>query len=317
LRREYFGVSFPQSAHCTLEKITEAYVSHFYATRGYTAAEERGDTNRSRSNGRTAVFAIRRQIDELVEAEYVANGSPVAAERAPPDTHMRRSFTEEAQPSHWDIEERHAFRVFGPPAGALSPFWSNEWNQHRQSTSTGAFAGRATTNGRQVSADAAAQSGTPIVFPGTVGDLRQVVGTGRGRSAVTSNLNNSDLIAADQRRQVLAVGLDRLNATAVHQNAVALWNSLNNQRAQEVTQMQMAITAAESIPGFNIDDLASMRASLVSRARAPFPPAPLPLVIPVSVSPVRFSKGGCCHHHHHHHTNFSTGTSTNCCNIAK
>ncbi len=284
MRREYFGVRFAQSDLCTVEKITEAHVSHFYATRGYTAAEQVGDTNRFRANGRGARFAIRRQIDELVEAEYVVNGGPVsiAGNRAPPDTHLRRSFSEEAQPSHWDLAERHAFRVFGPPAGALTPFWSNEWNEHRQSTNNGAFVGRATTNERQVAADEAAQSGNPAVFPGSVGNLNEVVGTGRGRSA---NLNNSN--PSNQRREVLAAGLDRLNATAVHQNSVALWNSLNNQRAQEVAQLQMAITAAESIPGFCTTELAAMRLSLISRARSPFAPAPLPLVIPV-----RFSKGG-------------------------
>jgi hypothetical protein len=124
-----------------------------------------------------------------------------------------------------------------------------------------------------------------MVFPGSVGDLRQVVGAGRGRSAVASPANSSNPSA---RQELLAAGLDRLNATAVHQNAVAYWNSLNNQRAQELAQLQMAITAAELIPGFCATDMAAMRSSLVSRARAPFAPAPLPLVIPV-----RFSKGGC------------------------
>jgi len=281
LRRDYFGVEFAQSGHCTREQVEEAHVNHFYATRGYSIGEQRADTRMYRANGRGAQHAIRRSIDELVAAEFSHGaGEPVAAGRAPPDGRLRQSFTEEAQPAHWDIEERHVFRVLGPPSGALSPFYSDEWNQYRQSSNTGAFAGRMTTAARQTAADTAAANGSPQVFAGSVGNLTQV-GQGRASSSNRNAVPTEVPSVRVRQREDLNANFENLNERAANQNAVAHWNALNNARAQELAQLQMAITAATSIDGFDPAELRRMNVAMIARATAPHIPPPPPPSMPV------------------------------------
>ena len=301
LRRDFFGVDFAQREYCTRDKIVEAHVDHFYATRGYSIGEQRADTRNHRANGRGARTAIRNSIDELVAAEFSHGaGEPVAAERAPPDGRLRQSFTEEAQPAHWDIEEKHAFRVFGPPSGALAPFFSDDWNQHRQSTHIGAFAGRATTAARQEVVDAAAAGGNSIVFPGTVGNLLHQAGQGRASASAPRNTVQAEISSRVRQRDDLNANFENLNERAANQNEIAHWNSLNNQRAQEITQLQMAITAASAIPSFNAATLQTMNENLIARATAPFSPPPAPPRVLVRncrcLDSITTTKRTCTHH---------------------
>jgi hypothetical protein len=94
LRTAWYGIDCEQSDFCTLERIREAYTSHFYATRGYSQIEQQADTSLFRRNGRTAQSSIHRQITELVAAEFELNGEPVRQEHAPCDQQLRQSFQE-------------------------------------------------------------------------------------------------------------------------------------------------------------------------------------------------------------------------------
>jgi hypothetical protein len=298
LRRDFYGVDFAQRDLCTRDKIVEAHVDHFYATRGYSIGEQRSDTRSHLANGRAARTAIRSSIDELVAAEFSHGaGEPVAAERAPPDGRLRQSLTEQAQPAHWDIEEKHAFRVFGPPSGALAPFVSDDWNQHRQSTHIGAFAGRTTTAARQATVEAAAADGNPIVFPGAVGNLLHQ-GQGRASASAPRNTVQAEISSRVRQRDDLNANFENLNERAANQNEIALWNSLNNQRAQEITQLQMAITAASAIPSFSAATLQLMNANLIARATAPFspPPAPPRMLVRNCLNSITTTKRTCTHH---------------------
>jgi hypothetical protein len=95
LRTAWYGVEFDLQHLCTLENIREAYASHFYATRGISLEAQIEDTRRFTANGRGAQFLIRRQINELVDAEFQVNGQPVVVgTRPPPDAQLRHSFEE-------------------------------------------------------------------------------------------------------------------------------------------------------------------------------------------------------------------------------
>jgi hypothetical protein len=125
-----FGIDCEHSrTHCTAEKIKEAWVSYFYATRGYTISEEQADTHRYNRNPQNH-STIRRQINELVDAQMARDGELVPG-RAPPDAQMRLSFEESNQPPDYDIMECHVFKVFGPYAGQLTAFWNDEWSSYR------------------------------------------------------------------------------------------------------------------------------------------------------------------------------------------
>jgi hypothetical protein len=126
-----FGVDCEASRlHCTATKIREARVSHFYATRGYTITEEQADARRFASNPQNR-SCIRRQINELVDAQIARDGEPVLSDRAPPEIQMRLSFEESNQPPDFDIAECYVFKVFGPYAGQLTAFWTDEWSSYR------------------------------------------------------------------------------------------------------------------------------------------------------------------------------------------
>ena len=149
LRTAWFGVEFAQREFCTAEKIEEAHASHFYACRGYLLSEQLADTRNFDRQRRTSVHSIRRQINEMVESQLQLNGPLVAPARPPSDTQLRQSFVEVPMPALWDIEECYAFKVFGPPSGVLTAFWSEAWATHRHSTNIGAFVGRQITHNRQ------------------------------------------------------------------------------------------------------------------------------------------------------------------------
>ena len=127
-----FGVDCEVSRlHCTAEKIREARVSHFYATRGYTITQEQADARRYNANPQNRV-CIRRQINELVDAQIARDGEPVHdSGRAPAETQMRLSFEESNQPPDYDLLECYVFKVFGPYAGQLTAFWNDEWSSYR------------------------------------------------------------------------------------------------------------------------------------------------------------------------------------------
>jgi hypothetical protein len=94
LRLAWYGIDSEQRDFCTLERIKEAYTSHFYATRGFSQIEQHADTALFLRNGRSAQSSIHRQITELVAAEFELNGEPVLQEQAPCDQQLRQSFQE-------------------------------------------------------------------------------------------------------------------------------------------------------------------------------------------------------------------------------
>jgi hypothetical protein len=96
---------------CTIEKINEARLSHFYATRGYTRSEQEADTRRHSRNPNNR-HTIRRQMDELVAAQIARDGDPQPpAERPPAEAQLRLGFEETDPPSDWDIPECYVFKV--------------------------------------------------------------------------------------------------------------------------------------------------------------------------------------------------------------
>jgi hypothetical protein len=94
LRVAWFGIESLHSSFCTIERIREAYTSHYYATRGFSIQEQQRDIASFDSGGRRAQFAIRRQMQELVDADFEINGEPVAAAIPPAEQQLRSSFEE-------------------------------------------------------------------------------------------------------------------------------------------------------------------------------------------------------------------------------
>ena len=168
LRMQCAGVDFAHQNHCTPEKIREARYSFYYATRGYTKANEEADKRSFESRGVARRWAIRGQINELVAADESHDAANASEEgtRVAPSADTRQSFVEQDQPAHYDIELGFAFKVFGPYEGALrmTPFWTAAWSQHR--TSTGQLAGREATAHRQNSQALIQENGIIRAFPG-------------------------------------------------------------------------------------------------------------------------------------------------------
>ncbi len=94
LRVAWFGIDSSHSEYCTIERIREAYTSHYYATRGFTIQEQQQDIASFNSNGRRARHTILRRIQELVDADFELNGQPAAAAIAPAEQQLRSSFQE-------------------------------------------------------------------------------------------------------------------------------------------------------------------------------------------------------------------------------
>jgi hypothetical protein len=77
-------------------------------------------------------------ISEAEAADQLENESESnvpAADRAPPSTSVgsRSSFTEQPEPPNYSIEIEHVFKVYGPYAEIVTPFFSELWQQHAQS----------------------------------------------------------------------------------------------------------------------------------------------------------------------------------------
>jgi hypothetical protein len=94
LRVSWFGLESAHSAFCTIERIREAYVSHYYATRGFSIQEQQQDMSSANAGQRRARYTIRRQIEEIVEADFERNGQPAVPSSAPSDQQLRASFEE-------------------------------------------------------------------------------------------------------------------------------------------------------------------------------------------------------------------------------
>jgi hypothetical protein len=127
-----FGVDCELSrTHCTAEKIREARISYFYATRGHTISEQQADTRRYNANPRNP-GVIRRSINELVDAQIARDGEPQPPQNtAPPEAQMRLSFEESNMPLDYDIPECFVFKLFGPYSGHLTAFWNDQWSTYR------------------------------------------------------------------------------------------------------------------------------------------------------------------------------------------
>jgi hypothetical protein len=171
-------------------------------------------------------------------------------------------------PSNWDIEECWVFKVFGPPSGALSAFWSEEWSQYRQSQNTGAFAGRRTTQPRQHAVAEGDRSGEPRAMQGAVGDLSLV---GSSRPANRRPAASSQEVRIELRQQTL-MHFAAVRADIAHYTALASWNYHRNHHDQRIASLARAQQAC-----FAANDMvneAALRAEILALSRATFPPAP-------------------------------------------
>jgi hypothetical protein len=183
-------------------------------------------------------------------------------------------------PHQWDIEECYAFKVFGPPSGALTAFWSNEWNEHRQSTNVGAFVGRNVTHQRQTTVDTAAERNQPQAMPGTVGDLRPARNAAQvaGSSSESRRLHRQDMVAA----------LDSIAASSEHFNNIMSWNFQNIHHAQRVTALQNRISflsQPSQSSGCDSSELPAMHTLLNDLLHAPLATAPVPSAVARSRGP--------------------------------
>lgn len=78
---------------------------------------------------------VQAEADAAAELESEANTEQSAtANRAPAatSTGSRSSFTEQPEPPNYSLEIEHVFKVYGPYADVLTPFFSDLWHQHCQ-----------------------------------------------------------------------------------------------------------------------------------------------------------------------------------------
>jgi hypothetical protein len=168
---------------------------------------------------------------------------------------------------HWDLEECWAFKVLGPYSGALSPFWTEAWSEHRQSTNIGAFVGRRTTHQRQHDVDAASAQGNFELMPGTAGDL-----------LTTHATTNAQPITQDsrslrfQQREQLTMHLARMQSDMSHYNALAAWNFTNMQHHQRIANLQQVYQTCNLVN--DIATGSAIRAELIALTSIVLPSAP-------------------------------------------
>ncbi len=181
-------------------------------------------------------------------------------------------------PFQWDIEECHAFKVYGPPSGALTAFWTSEWNEHRQSTNVGAFVGRNVTQQRQSTVDSATANSAPQAMAGTVGELRSQI---PARNVTQAASSSSQHASRTLQRQELIAALDSIAATASHYNSIMCWNFQHVHHAQRVMALQSRISSMSPPPqadsGIDNDQTrayAQMQSALNHLLEAPLIPAP-------------------------------------------
>lgn len=131
------GVQFENSNLCSDDCIRKARESVYFAARGLTKIQE---AFCRRSN----VLAYRELLDEVRQESNAAEAlehTEAQAEpqtegtRAPPATSRgsRSSFTEQPQPALYSLTIEHVFKVYGPYALEVSPYFQQLWQTHAQS----------------------------------------------------------------------------------------------------------------------------------------------------------------------------------------
>lgn len=130
---------------------------------------------------------------EQLEAESRdSNDGGAAAIRAPCEhppatsTGSRSSFTEQPEPPNYSLEIEHVFKIYGPFAAVVTPFFSDLWEQHCQSEYA---SGRA--NVESVNRQQQATTGNNAINPNAHPQLRI------GSVTINSNSNNAST-GADQ-----------------------------------------------------------------------------------------------------------------------
>ena len=271
LRQSCAGVEFPQQAHCTTEKIREARFSYYYATRGYSKAQEESDKSSFESSRLARRWAIRGQMDALVRAdEDHEAANPAAAEnRVPPSADSRQSFVEQDQPAHFDIELGVAFQVFGPYEGNLrmTAFWTAAWSQHRMAA--GQLAGRAVAQHRQRHQRQIESDGELRPFPGAAQLPPAQLPLAGG--SVSSVQGLSRHAAKEQQRQDMNHNLANLQHAAAAANILERHRLEENQRQQRIENLSLALTHHAHLPAVSVSN---MRLELVRLLE--MPPLPLP-----------------------------------------
>lgn len=179
----------------------------------------------------SASVNLRREVaDEASAAEQLESESneaqPSAApSRAPPATGIgsRSSFTEQPEPPNYSIEIEYVFKVYGPFAPQITPFFSELWQQQCQSEYA---TGRA--NVSSIRRQERSSRGHPFLNTNAHPTLR--MGTIDGNSTSSSGVNNSE----QQFITMVMPFFDRMTREAQETNQI-------NARRDEMNELSNAL----------------------------------------------------------------------------
>jgi hypothetical protein len=232
------GVQFEHSSSCTDECIRRARISCHFASRGLTRVQQE-QAMRSRDSRQQLLV---RQINSEADAnEELERSEPSTIEnRAPAATNAgsRSSFTEQPEPPNYSMEIEHVFRVYGPYAREVSPFFSELWVTHCQAQYS---AGRTNAQNVQSQQQRGTVPGAPLPLnPLTHPQLRGGTGAANSRASDTNSQESIELVLSGMRRE--AENTNYLRA-----------------RRDRIEQLQIAIQNCRELPGDNTAELNRLR----------------------------------------------------------
>lgn len=163
---------------------------------------------------------------EQLERETDDATAAASSSRAPPatGTGSRSSFTEQPEPPNYSIEIEHVFKVYGPYAPQITPFFSELWQQHCQSEyATGRV------NVAAIRQQERSSQGQPFLNPNAHTQLR--MGTISSASACgTTDANSSE----QQFISMVLPFFDRMQQEAQDTNQL-------NARRDEINELSNAL----------------------------------------------------------------------------
>lgn len=230
------GVQFEHSSSCTDECIRNARISCHFASRGLTRVQQEQAMRSRDSRQQLLVRQINREADANEELER--NDPPAVETRAPSaTTGSRSSFTEQPEPPNYSMEIEHVFRIWGPYATEVSPFFSEMWVTHCQSQYS---AGRANVQNVQSQQQRSAVPGAPMALnPLAHRHLRE----GTAANSRASDANSQESTESE---------LSRMRREAQDTNYLRA-------RRDQIDQLQIAIRNCCDMPGDNSAELHRLR----------------------------------------------------------
>lgn len=180
---------------------------------------------------------------EQLEAESRDSNDAIAtANRAPAatSTGSRSSFTEQPEPPNYSIEIEHVFKVYGPYAEVVTPFFSDLWQQHCQAEYASGRSNVESVNRHQ------ATTGTNGINPNAHPHLRIGTVTINSNSV---NSNNSSTGSNQLFTSVVQPFFERMQSEAQDTNYL-------NARRDEISELSYALRTFAPADGV-VDPLVS------------------------------------------------------------